>query len=96
MLLFVRVIKLYCYVIFRLFYFNNDNTIDEDLFLKVLNKMTLVSNQWNGNDWPEINQIIELSNNQDVTIKMNPGFYIGYKNGDDLSGKMFPTLFSSK
>ena len=51
----------------KTFYFNNDNTIEEDLFLKVLNKMTLVSNQWNGNlvlvylpDWNRFNSKYSL------------------------------------
>ena len=68
------------------FIFNENGFWEVDIELDegVYEYKVIESTQWNGNDWPEINQIIELSNNQDVRIKMNPGFYIGNKNGDEF------------
>jgi len=42
------------------------------------------SNEWDDNDWPYENQIIELNEYTEIDIKVNCGFYTGSRNWDEF------------
>ena len=73
----------------------NDNGIWElslNLDAGTYNYKVLESDEWNDNDWPGVDQIITIENQDEVVVLANCGFYTGVRNWDEVVTHETPSI----